>query len=94
MLSGAHDLARVRDPAIELLLSHTATVTDEGCGRRRAGSSAAHNHATTHAELPSRVCDGRVLEVRVIDDDVRLVGRRHLVDVELFADGVPSGVQV
>jgi len=28
--------ARVRDPTIELLLSHTATLTDEWCSRRRA----------------------------------------------------------
>lgn len=28
MLTDADDQARVRDPAIELLLSHTATLTD------------------------------------------------------------------
>ena len=36
MRTDADDLARVRDPAIELLLSHTATLTDEWCSRRRA----------------------------------------------------------
>src|SRR5918994_3035596 len=36
MRTDAYDLARVRDPAIELLLSHTATSTDEWCSRRRA----------------------------------------------------------
>ena len=29
MRTDADDLARVRDPAVELLLSHTATLTDE-----------------------------------------------------------------
>jgi len=29
MRAGAYDLARVRDPAMELLLDHTATLTDE-----------------------------------------------------------------
>ena len=33
----ADDPARVRDPAVELLLSHTATLTDEWCSRRRVG---------------------------------------------------------
>jgi len=33
MRTDADDPARVRDPAIELLLSHTATLTDEWCSR-------------------------------------------------------------
>jgi hypothetical protein len=33
MRTDAHDPARVRDPTIELLLSHTATLTDEWCSR-------------------------------------------------------------
>ena len=33
MRTDADDPARVRDPAIELLLSHTATLTDEWCPR-------------------------------------------------------------
>jgi hypothetical protein len=36
MPTDADDQARVRDPAIELLLSHTATLTGEWCSRRRA----------------------------------------------------------
>ena len=36
MRTDADDQARVRGPAIELLLSHTATLTDEWCSRRRA----------------------------------------------------------
>ena len=36
MRTDAEDQARVRDPAIELLLGHTATLTDEWCSRRRA----------------------------------------------------------
>ena len=35
MWTGADDPARVRDPTIELLLSHTATLTDEWCNRPR-----------------------------------------------------------
>lgn len=35
MRTDADDVARVRDPVIELLLSHTATMTDEWCSRRR-----------------------------------------------------------
>ena len=35
MRTDADDLACVRDPAIELLLSHTVTLTDEWCGRPR-----------------------------------------------------------
>ena len=35
MRTDADDLACVRDPAIELLLSHTATLTDGWCGRIR-----------------------------------------------------------
>jgi hypothetical protein len=31
MRTDADDLTRVRDPANELLLSHTATLTDEWC---------------------------------------------------------------
>ena len=33
MRTDADDLARVRDPAIELLLSHPATLTDRWCCR-------------------------------------------------------------
>jgi hypothetical protein len=36
MRTDADDMARVRDPAMELLLSHNATLTDEWCSRRRA----------------------------------------------------------
>src|SRR2546421_12757043 len=36
MRTDADHEVRVRDPAIELLLSHTATLTDEWCSRRRA----------------------------------------------------------
>ncbi len=36
MRTGADDQARVRDPSIELLLTHTATLTDGGCRRGRA----------------------------------------------------------
>ena len=36
MRTDADDLAWVRDPALELLLSHAATLTDEWCSRRRA----------------------------------------------------------
>jgi hypothetical protein len=36
MRTHADDLPRVRDPAIELLLSHTATLTDERCSHQRA----------------------------------------------------------
>jgi hypothetical protein len=36
MRTDAYHPARVRDPAIELLLSHTASVTAEWCSRRRA----------------------------------------------------------
>jgi len=36
MRTDADDPARVRDPTIELLLSHTATLTDEWCSRPRA----------------------------------------------------------
>jgi hypothetical protein len=35
MRTDADDPACVRDPAIELLLSHTATLTDEWCSRPR-----------------------------------------------------------
>jgi hypothetical protein len=35
MGTDADDLARVRDPAIELLLSHLTTLTDEWCSRER-----------------------------------------------------------
>jgi hypothetical protein len=35
MRTDADDLARVRDPTVELLLSHTATLTDEWCSRPR-----------------------------------------------------------
>jgi hypothetical protein len=35
MQTDADDPARVRDPAIELLLRHTATLTDRWCSRRR-----------------------------------------------------------
>jgi hypothetical protein len=34
MRTDADDLARVRDPAVELLLSHTATLTDECAAAR------------------------------------------------------------
>ena len=33
MRTDADHAARVRDPAIELLLTHAATLTDEWCGR-------------------------------------------------------------
>ena len=33
MRTDSDDPARVRDPTIELLLSHTATLTDEWCSR-------------------------------------------------------------
>ncbi len=36
MRTDADHLARVRDPASELLLSHIATLTDERCSCRRA----------------------------------------------------------
>jgi hypothetical protein len=36
MRTDAHDLARVRDPAIELLLGHVSTLTDEPCSTRGA----------------------------------------------------------
>jgi hypothetical protein len=36
MRTDTDDPACVRDPAIELLLSHTATLTDEWCSRRRS----------------------------------------------------------
>ena len=36
MRTDADDPARVRDPAMQLLLSHTTTLTDEWCSRRRA----------------------------------------------------------
>ena len=36
MRTNANDLTRVRDPAIELLLSHTGTLTDGWCSRQRA----------------------------------------------------------
>jgi len=36
MRTDADHPARVRDPAIELLLSHTATLTDGWCSRQRA----------------------------------------------------------
>jgi hypothetical protein len=35
MRTDADHPARVRDPTIELLLSHTATLTDEWCSRPR-----------------------------------------------------------
>ena len=35
MRADADDPARVRNPAIELLLNHTATLTDEPCSRPR-----------------------------------------------------------
>ena len=35
MRTDADDPACVRDPTIELLLNHTATVTDEWCSRPR-----------------------------------------------------------
>jgi len=35
MRTDADHQAWVRDPAIELLLSHTATLTDKWCSRRR-----------------------------------------------------------
>jgi hypothetical protein len=60
MQTDADDPARVRDPAIELLLSHTATLTGEWCSRRRARRqlglvSARPNDTERHVGV-SRAC--------------------------------------
>jgi len=56
MRTDADHPARVRDPAIELLLSHTATVTDEWCSRPRAPSTT----ACAHREHPPARATGSV----------------------------------
>jgi hypothetical protein len=43
MRTDADDPARVRDPTIELLLSHMVTLTDERCSRPRARPHSAPN---------------------------------------------------
>ncbi|MEJ7721136.1 MAG: hypothetical protein WKF58_12120 [Ilumatobacteraceae bacterium] len=48
MRTGADHPARVRDPAIELLLSHTATLTDEW---RSPGGSAQHSRLDLRFEF-------------------------------------------
>jgi hypothetical protein len=62
MRTDADDPTRIRDPAIELLLSHTATLTDEGsrfppCRARVVPAIAASS--------------GKRFDPHVVDDGVR-----------------------
>ena len=52
MRTDAHDLACVRDPAIELLLSHAATLTDQWCSRRRARRQLQRTPDRRHTDVP------------------------------------------
>jgi hypothetical protein len=57
MRTDADDPACVRDPAIELLLSHTATLTDEWCSRSRARR---HGLRLVEAEASATLGNGRI----------------------------------
>jgi hypothetical protein len=50
MRTDANDLSGVRDPAIQLLLAHTATLTDEGCLTARHDFGKARPRRTERAE--------------------------------------------
>src|SRR5437588_7910735 len=60
MRTDADDLARVRDSAIKLLLSHTATLTDEWCSRPEDPSTTAfaHRRDPTSGEVVPSGSDG------------------------------------
>ena len=66
MRTDADDLARVRDPAIELLLSHPATLTDEWCEPRPRGGSSPGIMALGRLRREDQGVDGwRRLVVRI-----------------------------
>jgi hypothetical protein len=89
MRTDADNLVCVRDPTIELLLSHTATLTDERCRRRPVdnGRRTAHslpqsrclsNVGMVNAEVAQRSPDGgRAEELH----DRGEVARRFAIEV-------------
>jgi hypothetical protein len=84
MRTDADDPARVRDPAIELLLSHTATLTAEWCNRGRARRQLgfAHRRDPTSGEVvPSdRMVNGWGLRTQPVHLVLRIERANRRVD--------------